>query len=392
MKEFPKLYKRNKNSKILEWSILVSDINGYPYILSTQGQLEGKKQQYKEEIKEGKQKRTAYEQAVSEAQSQWNSKRDQGYKSLEDLGVMSPDLTENGKSVLGDLLDQLLPKSNTDANGLKKPMLAKSLAWTENDKRVKFPCYIQPKFNGVRCLCFLNEDKIVFLSREGKEYTPTLGHLAEELAPIFINDPSLILDGEIYHHGTPLNRIISWVKDLQLETSLLEYHVYDLVNEDIQAGRFDSLTGLFTLIDIQKSKIKRVWTKNIYCDEDIIQFHTLVKQEKYEGAMIRFQNALYESGVRSNNLIKVKMFQEEEFEITGAILGKRGARDMVFTLKTKDNKSFEAAPIGTTEERQAYYDNIYNIRGKKGTVKFLEYTEYGKPFNPIFVAIRDYAG
>jgi hypothetical protein len=46
------------------------------------------------------------------------------------------------------ILKKYLPQFNTDASGNVKPMLAKAVDW----KKVQYPCYIQPKLDGVRCL------------------------------------------------------------------------------------------------------------------------------------------------------------------------------------------------------------------------------------------------
>lgn len=54
---------------------------------------------------------------------------------------------------------------------------------------------------------------------------------------------------------------------------------------------------------------------------------------------------------------------------------------------TTDGKPFEAKPTGTREERQEYRDNIDNIIGKKGTVKYFGFTSDGIPNLPVFRAV-----
>ena len=84
--------------------------------------------------------------------------------------------------------------------------------------------------------------------------------------------------------------------------------------------------------------------------------------------------------------MKIKVFQDSEFIITGITEGLRD-EDFVFNLVTADGKPFEAKPTGTREERQEYRDNIDNIIGKKGTVKYFGFTPDGIPNLPVFRAV-----
>ncbi len=49
------------------------------------------------------------------------------------------------------------------------PMLAKNFSKGEG-KRIEYPCVVQRKFDGVRCLCNISEGKVKFYSRKGVEY------------------------------------------------------------------------------------------------------------------------------------------------------------------------------------------------------------------------------
>jgi len=85
--EMETLYKRAKTGKIVSYQIWVDTetTDDNPVIMKSTGQLDGKKTVHTETIFEGKQKRTPVQQAQAQAKSDWNKKRDEGYKSLEDL-------------------------------------------------------------------------------------------------------------------------------------------------------------------------------------------------------------------------------------------------------------------------------------------------------------------
>ena len=106
------------------------------------------------------------------------------------------------------------------------PMLAKD--FEKRKKKVKYPVDVQPKLDGVRCLAFWKDDRVVLLSRGAKEYT--LPHIAKELTAILKECPTLVLDGEAYAHGVGFQTSMSYIKRLQDDTVKIRYHVYDLLN------------------------------------------------------------------------------------------------------------------------------------------------------------------
>ena len=110
------------------------------------------------------------------------------------------------------------------------PMLAQK--YKERKKHIKFPCYVQPKLNGMRCISYIKDGARVYQSRLGK-YIFTLDHLTKDLESL----SDLVLDGEIYMHGMALQDIVSLVKNQDTETirnnltvKNLKYWVYDCVS------------------------------------------------------------------------------------------------------------------------------------------------------------------
>jgi len=138
--ELDTLYKRAKTGKIQYWKVAVLALT-YPTIFKESGQLGTfSPLQHMEAIKEGKNigksnETTPMEQAISQASSDWLKKKDEGYKSLKDLGIEPCSLKEfEGKyhypgcgvmyMPLDYSLDQTLPQFNTGATGAIKPMKA----------------------------------------------------------------------------------------------------------------------------------------------------------------------------------------------------------------------------------------------------------------------------
>ena len=103
------------------------------------------------------------------------------------------------------------------------------LAHIYEPHRVTYPCYVQPKLNGIRAL-YQNGR---FQSRDEIPYGQSLlAHLAAPLASCF--GAEVILDGELYVHGWPLQRINAAVTPVRQhpteDTLKVEYHVFDVVD------------------------------------------------------------------------------------------------------------------------------------------------------------------
>ena len=88
-------------------------------------------------------------------------------------------------------------------------------------------------------------------------------------------------------------------------------------------------------------------------------------------------------------MVKFKMYQDAEFEITGISEGLR-EEDMCFTLVTEDGIEFKAKPMGSRELKQQYRNDLQNLIGKMATVKYFYLSDDGTPLQPVFKAIRDY--
>ena len=114
-----------------------------------------------------------------------------------------------------------------------KPMLAHKY----NPDKAIFPCYIQPKLDGVRCI--ITKDGAY--SRTGKEFK-NVEYIKTHLNNFFFDRfPDVILDGELYNHDLKddFEKIISLVrktkptKEHEREAmDLVQFHCYDIIPHD----------------------------------------------------------------------------------------------------------------------------------------------------------------
>jgi len=388
--KLPILYKLTSTKKVQEWCISTED----NAIIVIQGQVDGKKQRYEETISKGKNIGRANEtspaqQADAEAQSKWDKKHKKDYH-----------LTIEDCKSKGKIANQ----------GGYLPMLAHS--WNKHaHKYLKYPCYVQPKLDGLRCIATKTEEGVKLWFRSGKEII-TMNHIVKDLISVMnIGD---ILDGELYKHGGDFNTFTGAIranKNLKPEiVEQIKYHIYDfpriggLLEKDSYKERklkFEKGRHI-----IGKCSIVEVSTIEVKSFEEAMSYYKIFIEKGYEGIMFRNTNMSYEQK-RSYNLLKYKNFLEEEFIIIGAeegkgiLLGHVGA----FVCKIEANRilqdiggkeikfgnkegTVKAKMMGKTSYLKHLFNHPEEYIGKPLTIKYQNLSSIGIPRFPIGKSIR----
>jgi len=239
---------------------------------------------------------------------------------------------------------------------------------------------VQRKFNGVRCVAFLDGDAPVLYSRTGVRFEGS-EQVRREVAAVLRAgrqlDPAALLagaapvpaaaagngaaaagegaaaagdgaaisgraylDGELYAHGRPLQWISGQARRHD-EDSLLTYQVFDVffpvaiatgaqapgrarqawLDAAFVAARAGLAPG--TTLD----HVARVENFPAHSVEEIRAMADRFIAEGYEGAVARRDAAGYEygyHGLHTANAVKVKRIHDEEFEVVGYAQGRRG--------------------------------------------------------------------
>jgi DNA ligase 1 len=296
------------------------------------------------------------------------------------------------------------------------------LAHIYEPKRWSGPCYVQPKFDGIRALYQAGH----FQSRNELPVTPTLlKHLTEPLKAMF-PDERVILDGELYVHGWPLGRINGAVTPIRQQpnedTLQVEYYVFDRVQFNVPFyDRFmsvhDTIKSLGPEVGVQIATTMKADT-----ERDADAFYAMCVNEGFEGIMYRLGDCPYtrpkqewtdavsiglsvghplrsrfwsDKNNRTQHLLKRKDFQDDEFECVAVEEGQGKRRGMVGALvcellhsdKTPyfPQKVFRVG-TGLTEAEAVHYFEHQPI-GRKVKVKFRCWTADNVPFNPSVIAI-----
>lgn len=314
------------------------------------------------------------------------------------------------------------------------PMLAET--YKNGAKHLKYPLYIQPKLDGVRCLAYLKmkdggPDNVVIYSRTQKEF-PAMDYLKNALYP-YLNDlydtdknQSIYLDGELYKHGKKLQDISGESrnehkrvnnddnndnKDDVNVADLNEYHLYDcfypLELGTIYEARQRQLQEIFDAINENKDApmIKPVTTIKVNNEsEAVAQFNTFVANG-YEGAILRNTTGVYladpnKTGafMRSKEMVKMKKKFTAEYEVINYTEGSKGKDRgaVIWVAKTNNGAYFNVTPKNMTyEQRYAIFAECKKhfktkYLGRMLTVEYEDLSKNDVPQRAKSLGFRDY--
>lgn len=379
----PTLYKKTSTGAIQFWTIEHYAADFSPglggYIKTVYGQVgTDSPQETVDFIAKGKNpgrknETNAWQQAAIEAQAKWEKQKKKGY-------VDSVAAAEAGE------LDAII-------EGGVVPMLAHSYA--EQGHKITYPAYVQPKLDGIRCIAILKDGKCTLWTRTRKPITG-VPHIARAIEKAIPPGQDVTFDGELYNHDFKANfeKIVSFVRQ---ETpapghEVVQYHVYDMVEPE----------STFHQRAIRLRYLKSDWFPN----HEVVKVETVLvgdeaeamvhfefwRQQGYEGAMIRNSEGKYVNK-RSYDLLKMKEFDDAEFDIIGVEEGRGKLSGHAGAFKCKDSRGVEflAKMAGDTVRLKDYFENEALWQGKKLTVKYQGLTgANGVPRFPVGIAIRDY--
>lgn len=369
-KIFPTLYKKTSTGAIQYWRIAVET-----NVISTEyGQVGTDNPQLTSDtIKEGKNvgrvnATTILEQALAEAESKYTRQLKKGY-------VDSIEAAEAGKV-------------NALITGGVNPMLAQS--YKKHAKKISFPCYVQPKLDGIRCIAVV-EDGVCTLWTRTRKPINSCPHIIEAVESL--NMGNVVLDGELYNHAfkDDFEKIVSAVrKDMPSpESALVQYHIYDMVLDKDFDERNSALSYL--VMDYYGEHLQFVETYLVTSEDVAREYFAQFLEEGYEGLMFRNSMGGYESK-RSYNLQKWKEFDTNEFCVVGIEEGRGKLQGHVgsFVCRAFNGETFNAKMKGSTARLKELFEDHSLWKGKMLTVQYQGTSAYGVPRFPVGIELRDY--
>ncbi len=370
MNTLPTLYKKTSTGADQYWTIGTKGNT----IVTRWGQVGGAEQETQDLIKIGKNigkknETTAEYQAELEAQAQWEKKLKKGY--------------------VKDLNDAREGKVDAIIEGGVNPMLAHK--FSEQAKKITYPAFVQPKFDGHRCIAILSGGKATLWTRTRKPITG-LPHIIAELESqaAATGQKNLVLDGELYNHEyrERFEELSSFIRtpDAKPGHEAVQYHVYDLVSDKTQIERFTDLKLFF---DADTKALVEVETRLVESKDELDEAFGEFMEAGYEGLMVRNTSAKY-VGKRSYDLQKVKEFDDAEFTVTGVEEGRGKLAGKAIFVLDHEGRAFRAKMKGKIEDLAKFVQNPKLALGKKLTVRYFGISNANQvPRFPVGIRFRE---
>jgi ATP-dependent DNA ligase len=171
---------------------------------------------------------------------------------------------------------------------------------------------------------------------------------------------------------------------------MIEYHIFDVINDEAQAVRTNTLNELAPYLG---SYLVKVPYELAHTPNQVLMLFDRYIEADFEGIVIRHFFAPYLRR-RSTFVMKFKPKQSdvytivdwhEEISIKGEPKQRLGALELC-------DESFNTFKVGTglsADDREALWLQRYELKGKLCEVKYQHRTERGVPRFPVFVKVLD---
>ena len=260
------------------------------------------------------------------------------------------------------------------------------------DKRAKFPAFVQPKHNGIRCLF----DGVNAWTREGNLHKPHIQKMfRERYDPNYLGDwvpdGELVLPRETYSFQQTQSAVTG--EDSE-NAHLLNFPVFDCHNRVVGGPIFSErmAEGIITspTYKVETLEVLEYW------------YDTFLEQG-YEGLIFRTDTP-YLFGSAARNLMKKKPVKHAEFicigiwEGTGKFVGvptyrlARPEVPYVAGAPATDKNSFGAVPKGDMDVKKALWlkHRGGSCFGKPYTIECADFYDSGVPQFPVGIGVRNY--
>lgn len=261
--------------------------------------------------------------------------------------------------------------------------------------KIKYPCYIEPKYNGQRLM--LNSAGEA-LSKQGESLKfPEHWKGVEDAVNLVGGLDGEVFAGPVSQGGMPLQDIISAFRKKNADTLRLKYYVYDIPVTSTMVDRVQLLTSLdiwvknnnIDFIEVTIPRVVNSW-------EEVVEYTNKQIELGQEGAIVRNFDGMYEFGKRSYDLLKVKVRLDAEAEVLSYTLDKND--EPVYTVRAVNGDQADAVfklkmkiPDGKIITGLNYRakENAEILLGQHITYEYEELSSGGVPTKPTGLCVRE---
>ena len=271
--------------------------------------------------------------------------------------------------------------------------------------------YVTEKLDGLRAVFHAKKGKI--LTRNNKEVNG-FEHIEKDLAKLCKEYNLDYCDGELFSKFIPFQQIQGIVmKDDHPDKGALKFNMFAVVGKDIT-----STQEMYEVMSIPESPIAIIEKFGVYISplepviienktSEIMAMCNKYMDDGFEGAMLRSADEHYHYG-RSKDLLKVKLFLEDDFVVTdvlegtGRLIGKLGGLVLtndkeIISISVSDNKKFAKGFINSSvgsgfsdAQREDLWKRRESLIGKLANIKYQGLTDAETSLRfPIFLGFKE---
>lgn len=271
------------------------------------------------------------------------------------------------------------------------------------------------KLDGIRCLVYLDKDYIELRNKRGKNVTKLYPELLGICSQI---NKRCILDGEItvFVNGKP--------QFAQIQKRSLMTNSFKI---GMAAKKLPCCFTAFDIIyldskDLTKQpllKRKELLRKNVtdtpllavsqYIETNGTALYKAAEKQKLEGVVAKRKNSLYYFGKRTNEWIKIKALEDEDFVVCGyffkgknrisVIIGLYNGKNLIYqghVVMGVSREDFHIMQSSKATSKEKLYGNFPDFDGTTWlmpklvcTVQYMDRTSKGGLRQPVFKGLRN---
>jgi len=253
--------------------------------------------------------------------------------------------------------------------------------------------YVSRKIDGARCIAIVDSNgNTTFYSRTGKEFD-TLGIVRDGIKAL--NITNVVFDGELCLVDEDGNEDFQGImKQLKKKDHTIpnpSYKIFDMISHDEFYNKKGEKNRPYS---IRLANLTEIMTKNecpcltlleqvlVHNDEHFQEWVKEAADSFWEGVMLRADQPY--KGKRSKDLLKVKKFFDDEYEVIDTEMGpfryvlngKEHEENMLSCVMIKHKDHIVRVGSGfSIEQRQEFYQNPDRVLGQIITVQYFEETK-----------------
>lgn len=249
--------------------------------------------------------------------------------------------------------------------------------------------FIQPKLDGQRCRAIKVNGSVDLVSSECNRIL-SVPHINKQLEAYDFQE----LDGELYLHGMDFEDIESIAKrtvNIHQNYEEMEFHIFDVINQDPQAQRFAEMIKL-----PETDNIKLVKPIVVESMDAVNRWIETYLEQQYEGFILRHIANLYKRS-RSTEMMKFKPKRTDEYLIVGYAQEmsihkepKNSLGALVLDAGYGNGSTFSVGSGFTKKQRENLWQHRDTLTGLTCGIAYQTMTaKNGVPRFPVFTYLKE---